>query len=773
MSKHNQQGNRSGSNNPPKEASPSDTPASTNNESLDHSAQVATQLELKLFCWWTAPIVEEALSGLIRLDRYPTAETYRNHTQETTTIRKSAAPIILGLKEIEDALYTLDVSDVNLSSLKLKASDLAGQMAQFINASYELKGDILSRFLEAENSASAPNDEITPTGSFSEEDLVDDRNSSHDMLINIPRQKAQALATIRIFAKQDDGISIADVLTGCAFLPYNVAVLPNSQVGARQSEVINISPQIAASAVYTAFLKVTEAQKELFNFCLQCSLLEWEEIGGPDLFFDVLNAIGSVDFDTVNFDQKKILALRALATNASAVRVYEESGEVITSFLMPSDIAPFEAEIRYVFDQLMTGFTKELNSLGAEPVVITRRCGETFELGVSIRLPCSEDLKAHSEETSSIIDLHSREDFVKNLPMPASHISLAINLPDKDLFEIELPREFFIANRGGTDRTELLRNAIDLCVPIKSSSLARIERLPASDKDSDCDSDPGEVTIFRREFHEAEMLSETAVARLARLYKICELSDGALPEDLFSAVNSAALRIPASWLENDDLRTNLSKLSTQVEIADLDLIAFSNDLFEGAALETSTQVLARVTSLLHDFKTNLSEHGRSLLFMPLKASTDTADGSVKFYLTSTKGSLLGVGRIPTQKSSFPTLTLFPPTVAERFGKLVADVTQSLSEASKISGTLMHKVQNAIRKKGVILSEYILEELCDEYARSFSPPSQSDVERIIYAGIAALGKEDHIRADYRPSGSSEKYYLAIFTKKERFYLNPEE
>jgi hypothetical protein len=159
--------------------------------------------------------------------------------------------------------------------------------------------------------------------------------------------------------------------------------------------------------------------------------------------------------------------------------------------------------------------------------------------------------------------------------------------------------------------------------------------------------------------------------------------------------------------------------------------------------------------------------------MPLKASTDTADGSVKFYLTSTKGSLLGVGRIPTQKSSFPTLTLFPPTVAERFGKLVADVTQSLSEASKISGTLMHKVQNAIRKKGVILSEYILEELCDEYARSFSPPSQSDVERIIYAGIAALGKEVHIRADYRPSGSSEMYYLAIFTKQERFYLNPEE
>jgi hypothetical protein len=136
MSKHNQQGNRSGSNNPPKEASPSDTPASTNNESLDHSAQVATQLELKLFCWWTAPIVEEALSGLIRLDRYSTAETYRNHTQETTTIRESAAPIILGLKEIEDALYSLDVSDVNLSSLKLKASDLAGQMAQFINASH-------------------------------------------------------------------------------------------------------------------------------------------------------------------------------------------------------------------------------------------------------------------------------------------------------------------------------------------------------------------------------------------------------------------------------------------------------------------------------------------------------------------------------------------------------------------------------------------------------------------------------------------------------------
>jgi hypothetical protein len=772
MSKHDNPRHRPGSDHPSKKASSPDHREVPNGESLDHSTQVATQLELKLFCWWTAPLIEEALSGLIRLDRYPTAETYRNHIQETTRIRESAKPIILGLKEIEDALYNRGASGANLPSLKLKASDLADQMAKFINDSYELKYDILSRFLEAENSDSDPSDEMTLTGALSEEDLVDDRNSPHAMLINIPRQKDQALATTRIFAKQDNGISIADVITGCAFLPYNVAVSPNSQVGASQSEVLNISPQIAANAVNTAFLKVAEAQKELFNFCLQSSLLEWEGNCGPDLFFKVLSAIAFENCDTLNFDRKKILGLRALATNASAVRVYEESGEVITSFLMPSDIAPFEEEIRYVFDQLMTGFTKELRSLGVEPVVITRRCGETFELGVSIRLPCSEDLKAHSEETSSIIDLHSREDFVKTLPIPASHISLAINLLDKELFEIELPRAFFIDNYNDSDRTELLRNAIDLCVPIKSSSLARIERLPASDKDSDFDSDPGEVTIFRREFPEAEMSSETAVARLARLYKICELSDGAFPEDQLSAVNNVALRIPASWLEDHDLRTNLLKLSSQVEIAELDLIAFSNELFEDAALETSTEVLARVTSLLNDFRTNLSEHRRPLLSMPLKASTDILDGSVKFYLTSTKGSLLGVGRIPTQRSSFPTLTLFPPAVVERFGKLVADVTQSLSEASKISGTLMHKVQNAIRGKGVILSEYILDDLCEEYARSFSPLPQSDVEKIIFAAIAALGEEVHIRADYRPSDSSEKYYLAIFTKQERFYLNPE-
>jgi hypothetical protein len=738
---------------------------------------MATLTQLRLFCWWTAPIIAESIAAIIHLDKYPTKDAYQSNIVETDQIVESATPIISRLQAIESAINKEDGPSSNLTALKSEANNLSGEMQEYIKKIYGVRHKILADFVEYESPSSGQTNMLKVT----EDDLICDLNSPLAILINLPRQEAQALATLRIFAAQDQEISIADILTGCAFLPFNIATSPNLGDETKESEVPSISPELAASALNAAFLSVREVQGQLFNYCLQDSLFKWQESDGPDLSFDVIDAISTENFDRVNFDEDKIRALRAISMHSSPIRVYEDAGTIVVSFLAPEDIEQFIEETGLTINLVLDRMASELRSLKINPVAITRKCGEMLEVGLSLHLPGSGKLKPYSKETSCIIDLHSNKEFVSNITQGFDHLSLHVKLANRKLLEIELPREFFESQENGFKKNKMLRSAVALCQELEGRTLLRIERLPSSkpdfdelesnnkgdDWDSDKaphgDSDPGEITIFNDNFSLGDESSETAVSRLARLHKTDRWSSIESSKNSHSEHNHPAFRAPASWLTNSEFCSAVIRLCGLVEIARLDLIASRDSLFNEDGVQPATKVISDLAGLIDNHRDRLKEYDRPLLFMPVQAGLLAQDGSARFYLSTRDGELIGIGGVPIEHSSISSLSIFTSHTALLFKGLVSDITQSLIDSKKIPGPLMSKVQSLLINRGWALSESILSEVLSEYEETLSPLALSRVASIIYTSISGTPEGGLvIQENHQLTGYSKTFKLSILT-----------
>jgi hypothetical protein len=785
MSKHSNRGNRARgdeqSRNPP-----SDDSLSSKVDQVDHDASLALLMGIQLFCCWTAPFIEESIAGLLRLEKYPTADTYRDHIEDTSHILESAAPIISRLKALESVISGKDRSNMDLNSFKSEVRNLAETMREFIGKSYGVRENILATFQKSEAARSSQ----SALAEISEESLAYDQNSTIAMLLNIERLEAQALATVGIFANQNEGISIADVLAGCAFLPFNIAASASQKDPTSESEVLSISPEIVASALNTAFFGVREMQKQLLNYCIQSSLSEWEEEGGPQLFFDVLQAMSSENFDSFSFDEKKVQALRAIARHSSPIRVYEDAGGITASFLVPDDIQQYVQEAGAVITYVLANLDSELRSLNIQPVAITRKCGEMLEIGLSLCMQCSGELKPNSKEVSVLMHLHSKNpEFVGKHTQIFDCLSLGVHLEKQTSLEIELPREFFESREDCFDQIKMLRNAIDLCQEIKGVSLLKLERLPGAtpdfdelnseDQEDELDGeeesfngvDLGEVTVFGENVSSTEASRETPISRLDRLYRIWKSAGVKSPEDLGSENSNVIFRAPASWLADSELNSTLMQLGGIVEFAKLDLIASRENLFNEDLDKPPTKFITDLTGLVRSYRSRLIEYERPLLFMPVKAGLLAQDGTARFYLSTNDGKLIGIGGVPVENSSIPTLTIFPPHRVELSRGLVANVTQSLKDSQKKPGPLMYKVQSLLLQRGWALSESILSEVLDQYEEAFSPLPFSEVASIIYTNISGNCDRGLIMKDnYQLTGASTVFKLAILTRGDSIIWN---
>lgn len=588
-------------------------------------------------------------------------------------------------------------------------------------------------------------------------------------LHNLQFMRLESLGMLQLFAESQDEKghpTLLDVLAGCALQRAWVHAPEDHNLSSRNAQIA-LPPESAATAVLLSMTALERVQASLFNECLQTSTTTGDAVlsphDAPDLFRSMAATI----------EEPRTRALLDIAAWSAPIWSYiDEQGNVVVSLLLPHQARMFERQISNELSKPMAEFAQAFKTLQLAPQCATRALEEGFEVAVTLPIPTLGALHKNRPITDRILEEHIAMTETSRARTNASSVTFLLKNNLKAL-NVQVARSLFEMQEEDSDEAlpeagrslGLLADALQLSDVFDEATYLHVDgsqylQVTIAGETLRI---PGYLVTIGRETDVTPDTSTTAV-----LADISSDIDRFLKSPSHHSTraldNPRALicRIPIYVVEDRACIDEITRLSRMVAIENLDLSFLRYTLQDETAL-SGARLLKNLRELFEIEGERLAEFERPRLHALPAEHTYQESASLHFYLSSSDGSLCGIGNLPL-KGGIADLSVFPKSVATKCGQLVNAISTSMNEMQNTEGPWTSRLHQQLITKDFALSDEIVHELYQHRKGSRGELTSAMIAEVLFNRMAQAPSHFVISEQFSLTGRAP-FILSILTPED--------
>ena len=711
--------------------------------------------ELSCFQSLASSILRGIVNDMTDLSWGPTNRTWKNHELEVKKLFTSLRPTLAAVTELNT---TNDSSYADIHKKLQLSPILARHIEGHVVAAYELAETLLTATRASLRSRAEMRGQSW--------DERYDRNYEAD-LARVANRKDAAGIALRLFCDRDNNnspLSILDLLAGCSFPGFLVTQDENALGANRvpQSRQIGMRSQSAALGVATARSCVRETFERLFEICLRSTLLPEVNAAAPH---------GCATRETVRIfegmchgsSNEHIRALHAIAADAKPLRMYEVDSGAVISFLLPPICGVFEEPIRQSLSEVLASALDTFEPLHMTATTFIDTKQGWREFGVRLQVPSESGFTEVQKETHALVQRLSPEAdevdpgdlsfWIQDAGSTCNHGVQAV-----------IPRSFFDSVVSGgrlepNGRLSLISETLQQAQKLFGDGAEVLFQLDRDPENSLFPND--QVYVIRDKVPYRIPQPDIGLSTVSLVAEFLSTS-ARDPLPSFGSGSMVTFLSPADAMKSDSVVDELRRLLGSVAVNGINIFDFQAHEVDGIPDDGS--VMLRKLRETIELSAELLAPFRGLQLTVL-FGRKTSEGArvIPFYLTTEPAKLCGIGHLSLDGDD-PDLTVFQPSVVEKFAALVDAIMDSQVALQSQSGAWENLLDTELIKRNFGLSGRIVQRLGQHRYDQGSDLPIEVVTRALYEEIAT--KANFEISDRLSLKDGAPFTLAILTAHDR-------